>query len=167
MKLFITLLLLVIPYYTSKEATPTIVVEEYIPIIYLEETTVSVSKHDIVTDTALLVPAFKSQVILFLEDCKKQGIKLYIIETWRTPERQDSLKKKGRSTLSGGHSKHQHCLAIDVVPLEGKKFKWKDKKLWSRIGKIGKKYGLGWGGDWKNFVDYPHFEYKAPCEQKK
>ncbi len=161
MKLLITLLLLVVPYYTSKEATLPKVEIEYLTTFYLEPVVISASKYDIVNDTSILVPEFKSQVALFLEECRQEGIELKILETWRTPERQNALKKKGRSTLSGGNSKHQHCLAIDVVPMYGKKLKWKDRKLWNKIGKIGKKHGLKWGGDWKRFYDPGHFEFVA------
>jgi hypothetical protein len=45
---------------------------------------------------------------------------------------------------------------------------------YKEIAPIAKKYGLAWGGDWKSFQDYPHFElpkndndigYKGPPEQ--
>lgn len=162
MKTFITFLLLIVPYYTSKEAPPLVAEPEYLPVIYLEETVISVSKYDIVNDTSLLVPEFKSQVAAFLSDCQRRGIKLVVLETWRTPERQEVLKNKGRSTLSGGHSKHQHCLAIDVVPVDGNRFRWKDKKLWAKIGKIGEKHGMLWGGKWRKLYDPGHFEYITP-----
>ena len=28
------------------------------------------------------------------------------------------------------------------------------------VKELMKKYNIEWGGDWKNFSDYPHFQYK-------
>ena len=29
---------------------------------------------------------------------------------------------------------------------------------WGRIGAIGQRFGLEWGGNWTTFVDRPHFQ---------
>ena len=34
-----------------------------------------------------------------------------------------------------------------------------DGPQYSTLGTIGKNLGLEWGGDWKNIVDRPHFQY--------
>lgn len=118
-------------------------------------------EYRVVNDLSILHPAFRNKVVKMLYECKKQGIELKVVETYRTPERQNLLKSRGYSMLNGGRSKHQHKIAVDVVPIVDGIMVWDDYKLWKKIGKIGKKQGLIWGGDWKRFRDYPHFEY--PC----
>ncbi|MED5043304.1 LysM peptidoglycan-binding domain-containing protein, partial [Geobacillus stearothermophilus] len=36
---------------------------------------------------------------------------------------------------------------------------WNVDAKWKRVAQIGKSLGLEWGGDWKSFPDYPHFQY--------
>lgn len=113
----------------------------------------------IINDLHILHPAFRNKVITLIYECKKQGITLKIVETYRTPERQDFLKVKKRTMLSGGCSKHQHFMAIDIVPIVNGKAQWHNKKLWDVINKEAKKLGLIHGGDWRKFKDFPHLEY--------
>lgn len=162
--LVITLTLLLFPYYNSIEAVAikkVDIIETY--IIELDELVILGSKYDRIADLSELDNNFKVKVDSFLIDCKNQGIDLLVFETYRTPERQNNLKKRGLSMLKGGNSKHQVGKAIDVVPIINGQPKWKGKgmsQLWYKIGTIGKKHGLIWGGDWKRFKDYPHFELK-------
>lgn len=56
-------------------------------------------------------------------------------------------------------SKHVIGHAIDIVPEIDGIISWNaPKEVWQRMGEIGKKYGFEWGGDWKEFQDYPHFQ---------
>lgn len=128
--------------------------------IVLDEITIASKRPERFTDLSFLQQPFRDSVEVFLRDCESRGIHLVIVETYRTPDRQDRLKKRGRSRLAGDQSKHQHGLAIDVVPTKHGKFIWHDRKLWLRIGTLGERRGLKWGGRWKKFVDYPHFETK-------
>ena len=59
--------------------------------------------------------------------------------------------------VKGGASFHNYGLAIDVVEIKGKSALYKNSQ-WKKIGKIGKQHGFEWGGDWKRFVDKPHFQ---------
>ena len=127
----------------------------------LKAKTDSLSPHELHNDLVYLHPAFRNGVILFIADCKKEGIDLMIVETYRSGERQDLMKKTKRSTLTANKSKHQHGLALDVVPVVNGKLQWHDQRLWYKIGLIGEKHGLMWGGRWKRFKDYPHFEYNC------
>jgi len=55
-------------------------------------------------------------------------------------------------------SKHLSGEAIDLVPTrEGKPWWAAPEEVWERMGTIGEKHGLAWGGRWKN-TDNPHFE---------
>ena len=58
-------------------------------------------------------------------------------------------------------SKHIQGLAIDFVPCKAGNIWWTaPDEVWNEMGKIGKKYGFSWGGDWKDWQDKPHFEWK-------
>lgn len=49
--------------------------------------------------------------------------------------------------------------AIDLVPEKDGKLWWTaPQKVWDRMGVIGERCGLKWGGRWKDFSDCPHFE---------
>ena len=57
------------------------------------------------------------------------------------------------------NSNHIKGIAIDFAPYKNGKIWWNAPDLvWNEMGRIGKKYGFSWGGDWKDFKDKPHFE---------
>lgn len=118
-----------------------------------------------INDLHILHPAFRNKVITLIYECKKRGIELKVIETYRSHKRQNKFKRRGSTMLSGGYSKHQHFLAIDLAPVnKNGKIMWNNKKLWKIIGKIGKEQGLIWGGSWK-MRDYNHFEYNCSINE--
>jgi peptidoglycan LD-endopeptidase CwlK len=94
-----------------------------------------------------------------------QGVKLMVVEGYRSTERQDELYKQGRSTpgpivtrAKGGESPHNYGKAIDVAPTKNGQPDW-NTPITPQIAAIGKSQGFEWGGDWKGgFVDTPHFE---------
>ena len=59
-------------------------------------------------------------------------------------------------------SNHQSGNALDIVPLEGHYPKWPsgNDPRWLQIAEVMEKHGFIWGGRWKNFPDYPHYERK-------
>lgn len=62
-----------------------------------------------------------------------------------------------------GESFHQYSLAYDCVPvLQGKPI-WgtggEGAALWDKVGKLGKKAGLEWAGEWTTFRELPHFQF--------
>jgi peptidoglycan L-alanyl-D-glutamate endopeptidase CwlK len=55
-------------------------------------------------------------------------------------------------------SKHIKGEAIDIAPMRGGRIWWAaPESVWTRMGEIGEKYGLNWGGRWKT-PDCPHYE---------
>jgi peptidoglycan L-alanyl-D-glutamate endopeptidase CwlK len=60
-------------------------------------------------------------------------------------------------------SNHQSGLALDVVPRNGNNPIWPSHSdiRWEQISQVMKRFGFTWGGDWKKFPDYPHYEMKA------
>lgn len=143
-----------------KEEKKNVIIDS-VQVIYAPE----VDNRKIVNDLHILHPAFRNKVVMLLYECKKEGIDLKIVETYRTHERQDALKRKKLTNLSGGCSKHQHFLAIDVVPIVNKLPRWYDDTLWVKIGRIGEAQGLRWGGRWKKLKDNGHFEYPVSIQE--
>lgn len=88
---------------------------------------------------------------------KELGIKLRVTSALRTVAEQDALYAKGNVTKArGGQSYHNYGLAIDVVEIKNGQAIWNCD--WPKISAVGKRFGFEWGGDWKNFVDKPHFQ---------
>jgi peptidoglycan L-alanyl-D-glutamate endopeptidase CwlK len=57
-------------------------------------------------------------------------------------------------------SNHQSGDAIDIVPMENGKPIWPDSKdrRWNTISFVMIKHGFEWGGNWKLFPDFPHYQ---------
>jgi hypothetical protein len=72
-------------------------------------------------------------------------------------------KKYIVTNAKGGQSYHNFGLAFDVVVLDSiGKADWDvTHPGWTAAAKVGKSFGLEWGGDWKGFKDMPHFQYNA------
>ena len=94
-----------------------------------------------------------------------------ITEGVRTAIRQQELFKSGKSKCDGINtlSKHQirpdgYGHAVDLYPLP---IDYKNKEpyilLSNHIKKIAKQLDIkiSWGGDWKTFIDMPHYELKS------
>lgn len=108
---------------------------------------------------------FQEVVLTFFQECSEAGIKLQTVRTYSDFEYQDKLYTQGRTApgdvvtkAKGGQSLHNWRLAIDVVPIVDGKAVWKDMALWDKIGAIGTKLGMVWGG---TFGDKPHFQKKG------
>lgn len=111
-----------------------------------------------------LHPDVRPYAVSFLNSAEASGIKLRITSGFRSYDEQTALYNKGRTTrgsivtkAKAGESYHNFGVAIDVVQIVGKRANW-DSDQWQTIGEIGKSVGFSWGGDWKGFVDNPHFE---------
>ncbi len=114
-----------------------------------------------INDLRALHPFFRDRILLLIQLCKKRGIELSVVETYRTPAKQQEYATLGRKyTRSGaGKSKHQYGMAVDVVPIIDSVAQWDDKVLWRKIGLIGERLGLRWGGRWRTLYDPGHFEW--------
>lgn len=114
-----------------------------------------------ITDLNSLHPFFRDRVLKLVARCKAKGIELAIVETYRTHAKQREYKTMGKKyTSSGaGRSKHQYGLAVDVVPVVDSVAVWDNTALWRKIGSVGEKIGLRWGGRWRNPYDPGHFEW--------
>lgn len=113
-----------------------------------------------------LLPIVKKKCQEFLDACKSQGINVVVTGTYRSFEEQDALYAKGRTIpgnivtkAKGGQSLHNWRVAFDCVPVVNGVTMWNDDVLWSKLGQIGTRIGLDWGGTWSQFPDKPHFQY--------
>jgi hypothetical protein len=114
-----------------------------------------------ITDLNSLHPFFRDQVVELIKRCKAKGIELAVVEAYRTHAKQHEYKTMGKKyTSSGaGRSKHQYGLAVDVVPVVNSVPVWDNTALWRKVGVIGEKLGLRWGGRWRKPYDPGHFEW--------
>jgi hypothetical protein len=114
-----------------------------------------------ITELNSLHPYFRDQIIELIRQCKSKGIELAVVEAYRTPSKQNEYRSMGKkyTRSSGGYSKHQYGLAIDIVPIVDSVAVWDNLALWKRIGITGEKLGLRWGGRWRHPYDPGHFEW--------
>lgn len=117
-------------------------------------------------DLSLLNSYVKTLAEKFLEKCKAQGLDVIITQTLRTSLEQDELYAQGRTkpgkivtNAKGGYSMHNYGLAFDIAIKKNGAIVWDDEALYSKAGKIGESIGLEWGGSWRSFKDYPHFQW--------
>lgn len=113
-----------------------------------------------------LDPRFKPLACYLLARCVEAGIQIMIVDTLRTPAEHAANLASGVSWTQ--RSKHLEGLAIDICPYDTyqlagpDKLKWDSSDpVWQRIGAIGEKLGLRWGGRWAQ-KDLGHFEYVPP-----
>ena len=116
----------------------------------------------------LLKPKVRELAEKLINECKRQGHQITITQTLRTIEEQDALYAQGRTKpgnivtkAKGGYSLHNFGVAFDICPIVNGKAAWSDTTLFKKIGEIGVKFGLEWGGIWTSFPDLPHFQYLA------
>lgn len=125
--------------------------------------------------TADLHPELQKKITELKELAEREGIKFLTGECVRTAAEQDALYAKGRTEKgsivtnargSSYSSMHQWGVAFDVylnMDIDGDG-QWTDDiynnstRMFSRLGEIGKRIGLEWGGDWKSIKDLCHFQ---------
>ncbi len=99
--------------------------------------------------------------------CKEEGLKIGISECLRTVKEQDDLYAKGRTKPgkvvtnakgSSYSSMHQWAIAFDFYRNDGKGAYNTSGHFFEKVGKLGKKVGLEWGGEWMSIKDLPHFQ---------
>jgi len=90
----------------------------------------------------------------------------YTLRTWAL---QAEIYAQGRtkpgkivSNAQPGYSMHNYGLAFDIVVIKDGQAIFDNKnELWVQFAEVAKSRGWLWGGDFKSFKDYPHFE-KSP-----
>ena len=87
------------------------------------------------------------------------GMKVRILETLRTPERQAEVQAAGRSQLKFGW--HNVGLALDFAAFGDDGVYLIDDRtgLYTRCGLVAEWMGCAWGGRWERLRDYGHIEW--------
>ncbi|WP_082055753.1 LysM peptidoglycan-binding domain-containing protein [Geobacillus kaustophilus] len=112
-------------------------------------------------------PVVAAKARQLISQAYKKGINVIITQGYRSIEEQNELYAQGRTkpgkivtNAKGGYSYHNFGLAFDFAILNPDgSVSWNVDEKWKRVAQIGKSLGLEWGGDWKSFPDYPHFQY--------
>ncbi len=101
----------------------------------------------------------------FLKRCEEKGLKVCITQTLRDTEYQNWLYSQGRTregsivtNAKGGYSNHNFGIAFDICKnVRGEEYS--DVSFFEQCGAIWEDMGGTWGGNFKSFVDRPHFEF--------
>jgi peptidoglycan L-alanyl-D-glutamate endopeptidase CwlK len=122
-----------------------------------------------------LIPCVKAAAEALIDRSYAAGVPIVITQGLRTIAEQDDLYAQGRTkpgaivtNARGGYSNHNFGVAVDFALLtnDGRSVSW-DTRLdgdrdgiadWNEVVAIAKTLGFAWGGDWKTFLDLPHFE---------
>jgi D-alanyl-D-alanine carboxypeptidase len=99
-------------------------------------------------------------------DLKKEFNQVHVSWAWRGKEDQERFFKEKKTRAHFPYSKHNHMkegkpcsLALDLFELVNARAVF-NPKFYLRIHKFNqaKNHEIKWGGLFKNFKDYPHFE---------
>jgi peptidoglycan L-alanyl-D-glutamate endopeptidase CwlK len=125
-----------------------------------------------------LHPVFRWQLQKVLDELTKLGWKPIVASGVRTRAQQAKKVKQGYSkTMNSWHVQGVHQLlpfgkdAVEVVngaaaDVVDKRYGWgglaanRHFRFWKDLGRIAKKHGLEWGGDWKKFPDVAHVQMR-------
>ncbi|WP_276282786.1 M15 family metallopeptidase [Virgibacillus indicus] len=121
-----------------------------------------------------LDPIVEESTNKLLTEAKAQNIEVVITEGIRSNSRQDELYEQGRSAAGNivthakaGESYHNYGLAVDyALKNSSGEIIWdihydgneNGESDWFEVAAIAKDLGFEWGGDWRNFKDYPHLQ---------
>lgn len=113
-------------------------------------------------DASKLHPLVKMLADTLVKECHQKGLNIKITDCVRSKAEQEDCIRRGTSTVQYPYTYHAWGLAFDVCNNDPNNAFPNDMKWWNRIGEIGKKLGLEWGGDWTGkYIDPPHFQLNA------
>ena len=106
---------------------------------------------------------------LFMKECERKGINIFITETYRSRERQAQLYAQGRTSPGNQvtwtmNSRHMSRRAWDIAC--GRPNSLYDVNVLAKAGEVAKGLGITWGGIWSP-PDRPHFEIPANWKYNK
>ena len=109
---------------------------------------------------------------LFLGRLRDAGLNAKIISGTRTYAEQDALYQQGRfgnpgkkvTNAQGGESNHNFGIAWDLGLFAADGAYLQDDKSYRQAAKVALSPQLEWGGEWKTFVDNPHYQLKIGFE---
>lgn len=120
-----------------------------------------------------LHPKVRFEILHIYKHCLKNGVKIRVVQGYRTFEEQEALYQQGRTkpgpivtNARGGYSNHNYALSIDFCLLHPDgSISWSQiedadsdgKKDWMEVVDTFKSYGYEAGIEWK-FRDPPHLQ---------
>lgn len=122
-----------------------------------------------------LHPVVQEKSDELVQRASEQNIQIVITDGFRSFEEQDEIYAQGRtregnivSYAQGGESYHNYGLAIDFALQTEDDVIWdleydgngNGESDWMEVVDIAKELGFTWGGDFRGFKDYPHFEMR-------
>lgn len=113
-----------------------------------------------------LDPSVRKNFERFLNGIIALGYTPIIRDSKRTYEQQAYYYKKDKRNAKPGHGKHETGEAIDLdIYKNGKLVLTKStpdvRWIFSGIPTVAKKYGIGWGGDFKGYPDNNHYYFST------
>jgi len=150
-------------------STPTVVSDPGGPLMQFDLRT----EKNLATLDAKARPAFRRFIASAREEAAKRGCEYIAISGNRTYAEQDALYAKGRTATGpkvtnakGGESNHNFGIAMDFGVFRAGRYldggNPEDAALAAEVHKAAAQHakanGIEWGGDWKAFKDFPHFE---------
>ncbi|MYL21320.1 M15 family peptidase [Halobacillus litoralis] len=121
-----------------------------------------------------LHPVVQENKVELVDRAAEKGIAVVITDGHRSVSEQDMLYEQGRSEegsivtyAEGGESYHNYGLAIDfAIETKDGRVVWdmnydgnnNGTSDWMEVVEVAEDLGFTWGGDWKNFKDYPHLQ---------
>lgn len=115
---------------------------------------------------ATLLPEVRPLARALVHKAAAHGITIKLISGLRSYAEQDALYAQGRTKpgsivtkVRGGYSNHNFGIAFDIGVFEGTKYLPESPK-YKAVGVLGAELGLDWGGNWKSFVDTPHYQLR-------
>jgi peptidoglycan L-alanyl-D-glutamate endopeptidase CwlK len=114
---------------------------------------------------------FKSWIAECQILAKAHGYEYKAISGNRTWDEQAKLYAQGRTTpgkvvtnAKPGYSNHNYGIAVDMGVFKAGKYldassPAEAEGFHAKAAQVAEKYDIIWGGHWKTFKDYPHFEY--------
>ncbi len=119
-------------------------------------------------DLKFLKPKVRQLAESLIVGCEREGFEIIISRGLRSIEEQNKFYAQGRTEpgniitlVKGGFSFHNYGVAFDIRPMVKEGDEEEKKRLYQKAGTIGMKLGLEWGGTWTEFLDMPHFQYRA------
>jgi peptidoglycan L-alanyl-D-glutamate endopeptidase CwlK len=116
-------------------------------------------------------PDLATLMLKAMELADRDGFTIRVSSGVRTFKEQAAAFASGASKLNGipknkggtGVSEHQWGMAADLVQISGKQAIWSGnsmRKIFEYVSKASKetKVPFEWGGNWKGFVDPPHYQ---------
>ena len=103
-------------------------------------------------------PVLRKLALKLVDECEIRGLKIKITDCVRDGIEQADCVRRGTSGLSYPYSHHNWGTAFDFCRNDGRGAYNNFDGFFDRVGLIGERLGLEWGGKWKNPIDKPHFQ---------